>query len=326
MLIFSFTDTHSPKVGQGMNVSLQDTYNLGWKICSVIAGLAPPEILHTYEIERRPVALELLEVDRATSKYYSGQTADEKAKGVPREDLQTFRNRMYEFLSGVAVSYGPNLLVQKRGSHRFDGSDHDHPGFLEVANNSHEGLSADESQRLARHVPIGQRMPSFQVLNHASARPTAVAELLPSTGQWRMLIFAGEVTISSQMEKLKKLSSALADDRSCLQRYSRTGWQSIELFTFIAGKRDETPLLSLPAIFHPYDEKLGWDYGRVFSDEEDVHGGGGDAYERYGIDRGVGCVVCCRPDQHVGFICALEDTAALEEYFGQVMGEGRESL
>lgn len=97
------------------------------------------------------------------------------------------------------------------------------------------------------------------------------------------------------MDKLKKLGSALTDDRSCLQRYTRPGWQSIELFTFIAGKRDDTPLLSLPAMFHPYDESLGWDYGRVFSDEEDVHSGGGDAHERYGIDAGVGCVVCCRP-------------------------------
>jgi phenol 2-monooxygenase len=41
--------THSPKAGQGMNVSMMDTFNLGWKLASVINGLAKSEILHTCE-------------------------------------------------------------------------------------------------------------------------------------------------------------------------------------------------------------------------------------------------------------------------------------
>ena len=44
--------THSPKAGQGMNVSLQDGYNIGWKLASVLKGLAPPSILETYVLER----------------------------------------------------------------------------------------------------------------------------------------------------------------------------------------------------------------------------------------------------------------------------------
>jgi len=39
--------THSPKAGQGMNVSMQDAYNLGWKIESVINGTAERSILST---------------------------------------------------------------------------------------------------------------------------------------------------------------------------------------------------------------------------------------------------------------------------------------
>src|SRR6185437_14901813 len=48
--------THSPKGGQGMNVSIQDTYNLTWKLGSVITRVAHPCILDTFEPERRPVA------------------------------------------------------------------------------------------------------------------------------------------------------------------------------------------------------------------------------------------------------------------------------
>ena len=44
--------THSPKAGQGMNVSMQDAFNLGWKLASVLQGRCPPHILHTYSAER----------------------------------------------------------------------------------------------------------------------------------------------------------------------------------------------------------------------------------------------------------------------------------
>src|SRR5262245_46971685 len=51
--------THSPKAGQGMNVSMQDAFNLGWKLASVLRGRCPPEILHTYSAERQAIAKEL---------------------------------------------------------------------------------------------------------------------------------------------------------------------------------------------------------------------------------------------------------------------------
>jgi len=47
--------THSAKAGQGMNVSMQDTFNLGWKLASVLDGRAGPELLRTYSAERHAV-------------------------------------------------------------------------------------------------------------------------------------------------------------------------------------------------------------------------------------------------------------------------------
>jgi 2-polyprenyl-6-methoxyphenol hydroxylase-like FAD-dependent oxidoreductase len=46
---------HPPTGGQGLNTSVQDSYNLGWKLSSVLNG-APDSLLSTYEKERRPVA------------------------------------------------------------------------------------------------------------------------------------------------------------------------------------------------------------------------------------------------------------------------------
>ena len=54
--------THSPKAGQGMNVSMADTFNLGWKLASVVLGRASEDILQTYSTERRAKAKELIDL------------------------------------------------------------------------------------------------------------------------------------------------------------------------------------------------------------------------------------------------------------------------
>ncbi|MFJ6695917.1 FAD-dependent monooxygenase [Streptomyces sp. NPDC091272] len=53
---------HSPAGGQGLNTSVQDAYNLGWKLGQVLRYGAAPALLDTYEAERRPVAAEMLEL------------------------------------------------------------------------------------------------------------------------------------------------------------------------------------------------------------------------------------------------------------------------
>src|SRR3954447_5984077 len=45
--------THSPKAGQGMNVSMQDAFNLGWKLAAVLRKQSAPSLLHSYSAERR---------------------------------------------------------------------------------------------------------------------------------------------------------------------------------------------------------------------------------------------------------------------------------
>jgi 2-polyprenyl-6-methoxyphenol hydroxylase-like FAD-dependent oxidoreductase len=50
---------HPPTGGQGLNTSVQDAYNLGWKLAAAIGG-AGDDLLDTYELERRPVAEAML--------------------------------------------------------------------------------------------------------------------------------------------------------------------------------------------------------------------------------------------------------------------------
>jgi 2-polyprenyl-6-methoxyphenol hydroxylase-like FAD-dependent oxidoreductase len=51
---------HSPAGGQGLNTSVQDAYNLGWKLGAVLRGGTDPALLDTYEEERRPIAAQML--------------------------------------------------------------------------------------------------------------------------------------------------------------------------------------------------------------------------------------------------------------------------
>jgi 2-polyprenyl-6-methoxyphenol hydroxylase-like FAD-dependent oxidoreductase len=103
--------THSPKAGQGMNVSMQDAFNLGWKLSAVLRGLAEPRLLHSYSSERRAIAQELIDFDRefaasgcattkrpsaptrrrATSTMHGGSTASRGCLVVVRPDQYVAR-------------------------------------------------------------------------------------------------------------------------------------------------------------------------------------------------------------------------------------------
>lgn len=59
-LVGDAAHVHSPAGGQGLNTSVQDAYNLGWKLDAVLRGAASDALLDTYEEERRPVAADML--------------------------------------------------------------------------------------------------------------------------------------------------------------------------------------------------------------------------------------------------------------------------
>ena len=77
-LVGDAAHTHPPSGGQGLNTSIQDAYNLGWKLSAVIAG-APESLLDTYEDERRPIAASMLGL--TTRLLDAALERDEKRRG-----------------------------------------------------------------------------------------------------------------------------------------------------------------------------------------------------------------------------------------------------
>lgn len=114
--------THSPKAGQGMNVSMQDTYNLGFKLALVCKGLAKLDILQTYQLERKKVAHDLIEFDHKFSRLFSGkpmipnaETLDgsRDAGGVDLDEFHQVYVQGGKFASGTISDYQDSIMVKK---------------------------------------------------------------------------------------------------------------------------------------------------------------------------------------------------------------------
>jgi 2-polyprenyl-6-methoxyphenol hydroxylase-like FAD-dependent oxidoreductase len=93
--------THSPKAAQGMNTSMHDSWNLGWKLNLAVRGLAKPVLLESYEAERRKIALDLVNFDYEHANQIAGGDAVALA--------ENFRTNV-RFISGIGAEYGENAI------------------------------------------------------------------------------------------------------------------------------------------------------------------------------------------------------------------------
>ncbi|KAG4025666.1 hypothetical protein MFRU_053g00350 [Monilinia fructicola] len=305
--------THSPKAGQGMNVSMQDTYNLGWKIAAVLNGTADRSILKTYQSERRRIAQDLIAFDHKFSRLFSGRPAKDvmDEEGISMDEFKDAFEKGNLFASGVAVNYGSSIIIAKHGdaAEQGDGTD--------VGQNTNVRVMSKEL--LASNIKIGMRMPSFKVLNQSDARPWHFQERLKSDGRWRIVIFAGDISDENQMSRIKLLGQELQTLVARFTPESKAIDSTIEVLMVHSAPRVKVELLDLPDIFHPWSKRDGYDYWKVYVDDISYHEGHGKAYEGYGVDKLRGCAVVLRPDQYVSWVGELEDIGEMDKFFGAFM-------
>ncbi|XVU29658.1 FAD-dependent oxidoreductase [Actinoplanes sp. CA-054009] len=110
---------HPPIGGQGLNLGLQDAFNLGWKLAAQIRGWAPPSLLDTYESERRPVAAEVLDNTRAQTQLLSTEPGAQALRRLFTRlmDFDDVNRYLLEQISAIGVRYdfgpGPDLLGRR---------------------------------------------------------------------------------------------------------------------------------------------------------------------------------------------------------------------
>lgn len=151
--------THSAKAGQGMNVSMQDGFNLGWKLGHVLSGNSPVELLRTYAEERKDIAHRLIEFDKAWSTLMA-QPSDQFEN--PNE-LEDFYTKNAEFNAGYLTEYEPSMIT---------------------ADTKH--------QELAEGYPLGRRFKSAMAGRVCDLVPMHIGHDHFADGRWRVYVFADD--------------------------------------------------------------------------------------------------------------------------------------
>lgn len=141
-----------------------------------------------------------------------------------------------KFASGTSVDYPASELVGKAGG----------------------TVIGDRS--LAEKMSIGERMPSYKMVNVEDARPWWLDEKTPSDGRWRILIFAGDVGESKQKENLDRLAAFLDSPDGPVRKYTPGHLDVdavIDILTIISTPRCEIESEVFPDILRPRKGKYG---------------------------------------------------------------------
>lgn len=118
---------HPPTGGQGLNLGIQDAFNLGWKLAAEIDGWAPPGLLDSYHCERHPVAAEVLDTTRVLMELMSTEPGPQAVRRLLSElmDLEDVNRRLTEKITATGIRYdfgGGHELLGRRlrdvGLHR----------------------------------------------------------------------------------------------------------------------------------------------------------------------------------------------------------------
>ncbi|MFD7659568.1 rifampin monooxygenase, partial [Actinosynnema sp. NPDC059797] len=110
---------HPPTGGQGLNLGLQDAFNLGWKLAAEVRGWAPDGLLDTYEAERRPVAVSVLDNTRAQMELLSTEPGPQAVRRLLVElvELEEVKRYLVEKVVAIDIRYdfgeGHDLLGRR---------------------------------------------------------------------------------------------------------------------------------------------------------------------------------------------------------------------
>jgi 2-polyprenyl-6-methoxyphenol hydroxylase-like FAD-dependent oxidoreductase len=99
--------THPPTGGQGLNLGIQDAFNLGWKLAAEVDGWAPAGLLDSYETERRPVAAAVLDNTRAQMELMSTEPGAQAVRRLVADlmDFEEVNRYLIEKITAIGVRY-----------------------------------------------------------------------------------------------------------------------------------------------------------------------------------------------------------------------------
>lgn len=279
--------THSAKAGQGMNVSMQDAFNLGWKLASVLQGRSDAALLATYSAERQSVAQDLIDFDRFWSAFIAEPTTDPahpERGGVTAEQMRTEFARQGRYMAGLATRYRPSVLTGT-GVH----------------------------QHLAHGFEIGTRLHSAPVVRVADGKHMQLGHAHRADGRWRIYAFGDEAGAG-----LIELATWLSDaPESPVRRFTPRGRDldhALDVHAIFPGDPHAVDLGRVPEILLPHSGPLGLqDWEKIWATDA-AH----DIFDMRGVSR-EGAIVIVRPDQYVAHVLPLHARGDLTDFFSGIL-------
>ncbi|MBW9105081.1 FAD-binding monooxygenase [Paraburkholderia phenoliruptrix] len=276
--------THSAKAGQGMNVSMQDGFNLGWKLGAVLEGRSDVNLLRTYSDERQPIAQELIDFDKEWSAMMAAPPKDPartEASGVDPAELQAYFVRAGRYTAGIATRYRPGILTGE-ATH----------------------------QALAKGFSIGTRFHSSPVIRFADAKPMHLGHVAQADGRWRLYAFS-----DANRSMLHALCEHLATSAESVLRLVTPEGADVDsvldLRAVLQQPHREVNLKDLPTLLLPRKGRYGLtDYEKAFTSDASI-----DIFNEREVDRERGALVVVRPDQYVAHVLPLDAYAQLTGFF-----------
>ncbi|CZT10970.1 probable phenol monooxygenase [Rhynchosporium graminicola] len=277
--------THSPKAGQGMNVSMMDSYNLSWKLMHSLNGLSPNSqsrntVLDTFETERLTIAKELIAFDKEFSSMFSGKIGTEGTEGLTHEQFLKVFSTGNGFTSGCGIEYPGNSLVQII---------------------TPEGLVMG-SDHLSGVLKPGRRLLNVKVKRHADGCRRDLQDDLPSTGRYRILLLTATDLLTPSSDSCTTLSLL----PPLIHIFPPS---LIELVVLHALPSNTFVWRDIPAAVKDEAEMR-------FYNATELE----DAYAVYGVDRKKGAMLVVRPDGYVGCVVDLKTgLGGVEQYLRGVL-------
>ena len=254
---------HSPVGGQGMNLGIQDSFNLAWKLALVASGVARPSLLDSYHAERHPIASEtLIGTDLATKVITLRNPLAQTLRNQIAMfllSLDVVQHRLSQSVAGIVRNYRKSPIVGEY-----------HQGFLGVVTGvpvTAEPPGFSDWREFVAAPAAGDRAPDGTVSGRGSDVPVRLLELL-RPGRHVLLLFDGRAVTPAGYRRLEEIGHGVRD------RYR----DLIEV-------RLVVPDAAPPAALH-------WD-GSLLLDAE------GELHHRYGA--GSECLYLIRPDGYVGY-------------------------
>ncbi|WP_300266360.1 FAD-dependent monooxygenase [Microbacterium sp.] len=267
--------THSAKAGQGMNVSMQDGFNIGWKLGSVLTGRSPESLLATYTAERQPVAQQLIDFDRE----WSSLMARKPEEISDPQELANYYLGTAEFPSGFMTQYMSSMITGDA-----------------------------EHQQLAAGFPIGKRFKSSEVVRVCDGNVVHLGHHAKADGRWRVYAFA-----DAGGSRVNEWASAAASLFARVTPADADPDAVIDAKIIYQEGFGELDVISAPELFRPQSGPLGLiDWEKVYTAAPNAWCDT-DIFDERELSRD-GVVVVVRPDQYVAAVLPL-DASELDAFF-----------